>query len=75
MTATIDIDDLANPMNIESMLSQPPGTFVSMLQYRLNADVAGDLNVALRINYTDLGRSFGIGIRHGAAEYMDRAPE
>jgi len=63
------------PVNIEPMLSQPPGTFVGMLQYRLNADVAGDLNVALQIDYTDLDRSFGIAIRHGAVEYMDRAPE
>ena len=62
-------------VNIEPMLSQPPGSFVSMLQYRLNADVAGDLNVALQVDYTDLGRSFGIAIRHGAVEYMDRAPE
>ena len=63
------------PANIESMLTQPPGSYVSMLQYRLNADLADDLRATLRIDFTDLDRSFGIAIRHGAVEYMDGAPE
>ena len=62
------------PPNLDSLMSFPLGSFVSLLQYRLNADKAADLIASVQINYSDIGRSFGLLIRQGVVEFIDGEP-
>ena len=53
----------------------PPGTFLESLAYAIDPGQAADLVATVRIEFADINRVFTLAIRHGAAEYVETAPE
>ncbi len=63
------------PPNIDAMLSLPVGEFVRLLEYRINAEKAQQLNAAIALTFTDVDKAFGVSVRYGAVEYSDQRPK
>ena len=61
------------PPNIESLMSMPIEAFIRLLEYRLDADKSQNLDVEVRLNFKDRGRTYGIAVRRGAVEFLEHS--
>ena len=62
------------PPSIDAMLSLPIGQFVRLLEYRINAEKAQQLNASVALTFADADQTHGLSVRHGAVEYTDHRP-
>lgn len=63
------------PANADTVLKTTPGTFIKLLENNIDPYPVHDLIATLKFTFTDIDQSFGIAIRKGAAEFIEKPNE
>jgi alkyl sulfatase BDS1-like metallo-beta-lactamase superfamily hydrolase len=59
----------------ESILATPAGTYLKLLETKIDPEKSANLDNVVKVTFTDLQQSWGLYVRHGVAEVTENAPE
>jgi alkyl sulfatase BDS1-like metallo-beta-lactamase superfamily hydrolase len=62
-------------ISAELAMGSPPGTFLKLLETRIDPQKSAHIDKILAVHFTDLDQAFGLHVRNGVAEYIDHHPE
>lgn len=60
---------------LDLVLDTPPGSFLTLLEYNIDTKVAANLDAVAKIKFTDLNQTFGLAVRNGIAELLQKSPQ
>lgn len=65
----------AVPLSVEMVASMPPTLFLETLAYSVDGSRASNFVATVKIELTDIDKSYTLAIRYGAAEFLESAPD
>ena len=73
---TVKIHDDTHPKNALSFVNTIPiGQFVAAMPANLDADKSADKEMVVGFRFPDVNEAYGIEVRRGVAEFVDRVPK
>jgi alkyl sulfatase BDS1-like metallo-beta-lactamase superfamily hydrolase len=60
---------------VKNVLATPPGTYLKLLEGRIDPEKSAQVEQVVKVTFTDLNRSWSVHVRRGVAEVTKRVPE
>lgn len=73
-TRPLEVHFFGSP-TVEAVLATPPGTYLKLLETKIDPAKAARVEKVAKVTFTDLGLSWALHVRRGVAEVTESVPE